>query len=510
MSNLERIRLHEGEISIERQRNLLASFNSSPKSLVYLLIPPEGISERDLNRSFQQISKGSLMSDITENIAWRYGNQSLCPNGLVTIQNGYDSQGKFDYFIHRNREAEQIAEAAAVLSLHFEMEQKSSLRENLGKSSSPSKTGIKAPVVRAEILQWLALHPGGGRRIDLEQELGVPSGTLAQNLLTLGDQGLIEYNSIHTFSGKSYTYQLNSPVSIPESNGRERPLYDQVSQLIRDFSLNGKVISQKSLTSTLIDEGITGWNTQRALENYVGRILKELTQSGSLERLTFRTGEKTSAKIANKGQLLVDNFLNPVTRICEGDTEVLEWVHSEIKPVVLNNLSEYARNSLDLYYPFSTSFRVTQRDSDYAKIMGFIRSNKNGFPISEIAKRLNLSQATIRSHLVTLGNMQPMLIHKKGNVNYYSAESSLAESLEGKKLSIGTQKILRQIDKHMNISLTDKIAFLCYAIWTGNASIAATAERLSITEEEVINYLNRVTKQEGLPEKYGTIFELDS
>ncbi len=490
----------------DRLSVLLSSFNGTTKAIAFLSIPAiEGISRKDLARGFSDAVSGTPMEHLGTIAAWSYMDRTLVPAGLVaegTVANQHGDMQQETY-LTRTEEGERYGVPVAVLALDFENRHQVSLRKILGKTASPSKDRVRAPFVRASILLLLSQRQLPLRRQDIIEELGFTPSVASAALESLASNGLIEYASVSRSKRGIVTYAINSGVEPPSSN-RTRPSIDNIIAICQTLSMTGIPFSGNQIEDALSEAELSRWNSKHALKNFIQKVLSDLARTGYLRRTEFKGGEKYSnAVITSEGLIVVDEFLKPMVALVEDKPEA-DIMRLQFVPTILADLQSYARNSAELYYPYSTSKRIEEGATDFANIITMVKKN-NGISIRELSGVLGLVRSTIINHIRLMQKLYPVVSQLKGVIKYYSIEPSLESQLDKAELPPSIKRIRANLDRQQQIRLEDKMALLIYATWALYGSFKKTAAALNITEERVKSVLSHIETNDQLIQVYDEV-----
>ncbi|MBI2025923.1 MAG: helix-turn-helix transcriptional regulator [Candidatus Levybacteria bacterium] len=485
---------------------LLGAFNGTPKAVTFLLIPQVGaIIQQDLANKFIETFSGTPLEEFDPITTWSYMDTTLLPIGLVTerVEIGPNGYLMREVAFERTPAGEKYGVPAATLALDFEKRHEISLRKILGKTASPSKDKVKAPFVRASILLFLAERQTPLRRQDIIDELGFNSSVVSAALESLGKNGLVNYSSVSRSEKGIVGYEIVPEADIPSSN-RPRPFTDNIISICQRLSYFGVPFTTYQVRQLMDETELGRWTSEYALGNFIKKVLSYLTRMGYLRRTQFKGGEKYSdAMISPDGRVLVDEFLKPLVALVEDKPEA-DAIRQNVVPAVTGDFTGYARNSAELYYPYSTSKRMDENATDFVNIMNLIKSGK-GISVREISEALQLERSTVINHIRTMQRLYSLVYEQRGVIKYFSIEPTFKSHLQEIKIPPGIKRIVQLLDTNQEIGLEDKVSLLIYATWAKYGSTKKTAEVLKTTEEKVRSVLDQIQADERLIQVYDLI-----
>ena len=91
-------------------------------------------------------------------------------------------------------------------------------------------------------------------------------------------------------------------------------------------------------------------------QSFLWLYLKGLNKAGLVS--ASGSTSRRNVRITDKGMAVVREYLDPIRQLLSDDEELSQRLSADIVPSVVGNLGAFARNSADLYYPHSQSFKV--------------------------------------------------------------------------------------------------------------------------------------------------------
>lgn len=508
----------------ERSRVLLTRFNNTLKSAVFLLTPTVGqIRAFDLENAFADILSGTAMQVISKHTVRSYIISSLMPGGLIGQTRIVDEKKPTQTYYFQTESGQKYGLQAAVLGLDFEMRNKISLVNIFGESGVSSD--VRAPFVRAEILQLLATSKGPLTRKEIADTLGYAPEVVGIELEDLAGNGFVEYKSALRDNKSIVEFEVSPDTQLPLPTRRQTSK-DAIVNICQQLADSQIPITTGSVRSRLINGFVGQWRTEQALNTYLSHVLNDLAKRGFLRKPLFIGREKLStATITDKGKVIVDEFIQPLHDIAE-DKPGREYVHKTILLNVLRNLREYVANSADLYFPHS---RNGGRSQDTTGILKTIQAAKRGISIRQISEKLGLPKHLVRKNIAALRAGNLIKVDSKGVVRHYSPKKNGSEKRpkpEQKKAFIpdpfadlassapydieelikiiphNTGEAREVLDSELRITREQRHAIITYYIWGLQGSFERTAKLLGITVSELKRQLNLVHESELLTDIY--------
>ncbi len=403
--------------SQEQLGALLAAFNTGVTAATFLLIPEHGyIAVPDFVQAFRRVFAETEVAGFSRATPLDYCRRSLGPIGLVT------SDYTIPYFgtdqlvgVGLTQEGIELGIPTASLVLGFERDNSFPIYPALGRTSTNSPDGTRAPLNRAGILDLLRTSPAPLRREDIINQLGINPTVAQQSLVALHQAGVAEYTSIkHRTGKKQITYELGTlDITLVHMYKRGRDITREVAEICKLLSSRGDPITQKAVYERLTANPKYQWEEEN-MHSYVTGILSDLAKQGFLKRDQFKGGETlSSASITDKGRVLVDQLIHPIKDIVNG-------VRVNI-PDARPNLSALARNSAKLYYPYSFSFRITSRAGVKSRIVEALAAAEKGVSIPTLMEQTGMNKETLRGYLVELTEAGKVTRVENNSVFYYQA-----------------------------------------------------------------------------------------
>ena len=390
------IRVESGEFPTDPEARfaaLLASLNSGPKATVMLLLPEYGHkSPSELNRDFKYLIAGSEMENVGLDTASTYCKTTLVPIGLVAAEHKIELGGIDKIVGYGATEAgRKYGRIVAAYELTFESQGNFSLYSVLGATNSPSEDGLRAPYVRAGILEILSRKTHPIREIELAEELGVDQSVISGALGALHRAGAL--------SGKIKTeYELGDKGIDQMTVVREPALTDRIIRICQDFSTLGRAIDQEGILNRLFQDLKERWKVE-ILRRRISEIVLILVENKVLKKVKHevgRGGSFSDIRITQRGREIMD-YLTRIKRVASDDPEAFKDA-DEVLRRVNDNFQTYVSKSADFYYPHSTSYKKAESPANKARVMGLI-SQHSGITVPELVNATGLSRETIRTYI---------------------------------------------------------------------------------------------------------------
>mgnify|MGYP001608145838 FL=1 len=427
----------------KRLESVLSSVNVGPKAATLLLLPYGSyISPADLVRNFRPIMAGTGMEHTSFITAPNYCGASLVPIGLVAKEYTMDYFGRDILVGYELTDAgKRYGIPASALALFFERQHQTSLYPILGQIGTRYPEQHRGPYSRAMILTLLSKRGGRLREADICQELGISLAVAHKTFLALVRAGVVTYESVNKNTDKTqvtYRKNIDEPVEVKPyrvgSNsmpGLTRTVMNIADQLARD----GVPISQVNVYSRLQESQLTARKNKKGLRGAISAILSHLARQGFLSRTGFQGRVVESRlEITPLGTDVVQDFIIPLTGLVNDDESIRGRIDREIVPEVMGKLSIYARNSAELYYPYSVSFKNRQTQDNLGKLTEILSEqttgDSRGSTITELADKMGLNINTIHSYLTSLRKDKRVERFRGKGVDYYKIVSQTDSSKE--------------------------------------------------------------------------------
>lgn len=422
--------------SNRRLDSLLSSVNVGPKATTLLLLPHESyISPADLGKSFKSAVAGSGMEHVDSVAAPNYCGASLVPIGLVAKEYKMDYSGGDTLIGYELTDAGKIyGVPAAALALLFEKQHNTSLYPILGQINTRFPEQHRGPYSRAMILSLLSKKGGPLREADICKELGISLPVAHKTFLGLVNAGVVTYESVNKNTNKTqvtYRKNIDQPAEVKpfrRGNNSLVTLTRTVMNITNQLAGEGLPISQASVYSHLTESQLVTWKNEKSLRGAINSVLSHLSSQGFLIRTGFQGRVVESRlEITPIGTAVVQDFINPLTDLVNDDASARDKIDREVVPEVMGNLSIYARNSAELYYPHSVSFKNRQTEENLGKLTAILLEQTSGesgaLTITELAQKMGLNINTLSSYLASLGTDKKVEKFRVKGVDYYKISS---------------------------------------------------------------------------------------
>ncbi len=234
----------------------------------------------------------------------------------------------------------------------------------------------------------------------------------------LTQTGLIQYDSINDRTNKrSVVYTINNPTGMEVPIVSEFvSLNKEIVLICRELNKEGNEITQAAVFSK-ISSDTRKRNKDYTLNTHIPGILSRLSKQGFLQRGELGGRNRSRGSITTAGRLIVEELLLPIKDIVEGDSILYHW-KKEVLPKVMSNLSDYARITGDLYYPYSHSAHKEAKAIAFSQILLLVESRD--LTVDRVAKELKIPKGTIDSYLKQLTLKGKLKQRAEGNTFLYS------------------------------------------------------------------------------------------
>lgn len=404
---------------LERAGNILAAYNSSAKALTQLIVTRVPATRLELSKRFEALVTGTTLETTDSYNVNQYCFHTLCPLGLVASEK-MPSPGRYPYIISYSltEAGVRYGQPAAAAFLIFEQECGFSLFPILGATFSANQEDRKPPLTHAMLL--CELVKGSKQSIELAASLHRSVSMITRSLARLAQAGAITYNTLdlHTDETQvvfSVTGTAASQIVAPVHG------YSQLSPAIARICIQ---LDKRHIPITHFTVREALWEKQersapaQTLRKMVSEVLSGLVEQGYLRRLEFSRGNKSKATITAKGICFVEKLLKPLIDAM-GDGATLNRWQQTILPKVQNQLPFFVEQTATLYYPLSKSRDKLDRPERLVLLREILQTN-SGITVTQLARKLRVSQYTVSLYLRQLGATYPIkkTIHR--SVAYYS------------------------------------------------------------------------------------------
>lgn len=392
----------------EETGQVLSGINNGVKAGLFLEIaqntPPDTYMPVDtIVERFKKIFQGTELLEAfsehrsnTKKHVMEYSKRSLCDVGLLTEEYKINERGVKNIVGHGVTErGRKIGIPIALSVLWYENKTNQSLYPALGQTSSNGET--RAPSNKAWVLDYLVRHPYGSREADLVTTLGIPQRIIGANLKQLRDSGMIDYKAIAFNTGITqirYEKIEGKDLANAALYPPDRALQNQIIKILQG--------SVESISGADVLERFPDEFKQRCktLKDRITSILSYLSTRGYLARVDgFKGGNKQSdVFLIPKGRDLYTRIVYPALLLSSGGS--LSETHLSHLHEASNNLSLYACNSAELYYPHSASNKIRKFTENRLKVLEILRdSPDSSFTTQELSKKMGLGHQTMSEYL---------------------------------------------------------------------------------------------------------------
>lgn len=409
----------------ERMVAILSSVNLGPKALTLLLLPGNGsyISPyTDLSREFKRIFRGTDLEEMQGSMAASYCEKTLCDIGFVAKKYAIDSFGVEKVVGYgRSEDGDTYGVPAAAKALVIEEKYRQSLFAFFTSIQRSSPDFRRAPLTRALILRFLASQSKAIKEADICEKFSISATAARFALMDLKQAGAISFETMnpHTSEGISYK-KTDLSVSEVTTVNRETALTRIVLEAIEKLTSQGLPVSQSRIYE-LLPPDMKERLKERPLRKRINRIVTGLTEQHFLEHAdSFKAGVYFSiVEITQLGKDIVYDFIDPLWRLVQDDTEEQQRIRRECVEPVLRDLPKYGAITAELYYPYSKSAKMRQYDEYRRKIDTILAQQTRRLTVEEIAEQVGLEGTTVRRYLDSLCQQGIVQRKRKKGVNYY-------------------------------------------------------------------------------------------
>lgn len=325
-----------------------------------------------------------------------YCRNSLCGVGLLTAE--LNLEGKPIGF-GVTQEGLDYGIDAALLTLQLENKTGQSLFAVLGQTASSSPGDVRSPFSRAKILDYLARHPHAVREADVMSALEL-THSITDSLELFFRLGLIKYKVVNLHTDKiPFKFER-----VQDKNLGDAPYVEGLHVLQKYIVevINASLASQaRFCINDIVErlpEDVRSKRSSNGLRLDISRIISYLVLEGYLGRVDgFKGSEKHSdISLTKKGRELVADYIWPVLFAVSG--RILTDRQKEALRQIEDNLPLMARNSAELYYPYSNSSKKREHEQNMARLRDLLLTG-TVYTNSDIANILGLNKETILTFL---------------------------------------------------------------------------------------------------------------
>ncbi len=403
---------------LERVGNILTAYNASAKAITQLIVTRAPATRLELSKRFEEVVAGTALEETDSYNVNKYCFHSLCPLGLVSEET-MPVYGRYHYTItYALTEAgARYGQPAAAFFLAFEQGNGISLFSVLGNAYSTTPDDPKPTLTRALLLCELA--KGSKRTRELENILHLSESVTTRSLARLARAGAITYSTLFTHTGETQvTFSVaEKTASQAAAVGGFSKLTPTIALICRELHKRHVPITQSTVSAALLEKQERR-STDETVRKMVSEVLAGLAQQGYLKRLQFSRESKSMATITEKGICVVEKLIKPLMEAMQDGNTLKRWQYS-LLPKVQRELPFYAQHSAALYYPLSKSQDKPAKLDKLAMLQKILQTS-SGITVTQLARKLHVSQVTVSSYLRQLENTYP--INKKiyNSVTYYS------------------------------------------------------------------------------------------
>ncbi|MBI4092011.1 MAG: winged helix-turn-helix transcriptional regulator [Candidatus Levybacteria bacterium] len=407
----------------ERLEVLLLSFVESKRSVDFLLIPdlPNYITTEDFWRNFLDVYAGTELSGLDKKSHLRVANKIPYQHGLSSKffrQFGENIVVGFT----RTESGRKYGVPAACLSLDFEKRTGISLTKVFGHIKKPTSAGLTTQYIRAKILEYLSQQEFPVREIDIARNLKLEQSHAKDIIYALSVAGVIDYEAVGLTVAPQTTFRLGEGAlpdkRLPHSSWK---LSTQLIEICRNLGENGQLITLIAVLDLIPDEIRQHYN-QNSLTAGIRSVFSSLENLGFLARVgKFKHGERESAASLNStGRIVFSEFLKPYLGIVNDDRKVHETVSSTVVPVVLGQLPQHGKETLNVDLEFLQLYKQRREIAAEKRrqILELLKEEPKS--INELSSQVGLHRAGVMRFLNSLVKEGRVMVSVNGKPKYYS------------------------------------------------------------------------------------------
>ncbi len=417
--------------------NLLDSFNVSPKTVTFLLIPEKGdISQADLWRSFTQTYEGSPLSQFGRRAPGAYCKDTLIPRGLVEPTYGIFRRKEAIMGLHHTEIGSTYGIGAATLALYYERLNGVSLYPILGTTRSLTEEDQGAPLNRANIL--LALH--SSPKLTTEKEIAKTtevSHMVAQaSLRALRRAKLLTFKSFSNYSLEGVvqvadiTYEKGSlppesvqPYENPTTLGKNIRMTDAVVEACESINAHeGNINTDQVLEK--VSANLTPNQSKKSHRDLIQKILTDLARQKYLEKGVLTGGENqiySDVRLLPSGIALVTDLLKPYQTLVN-DPTTFSREYRGIVSDVLSDLKGFAKDTGEIYAPLAKGIRRINSQENTDELFEWIEmADDLGMSTEDLVELSGFSRTTINHWLRRAGEKGNLVKETRKGIDYYTS-----------------------------------------------------------------------------------------
>lgn len=410
---------------MERMELILgAAVNLPPKPILLLLLPQieEYTETQDLAKHFRDVVTGSdtPFDHMNASRVEQFFRQSLEGIGMVTRALELESGSVPELIGYSITEAgEMYGRRAAALSIAFEQNNPDFRIYRIFGQTATARDEMRAPYLRAMILMDLYKHSNEQGRLVRDftrKHPDVAINTFEYTYKWLETMGIIQLKK--TEGNTHQVYRQTGEVNLNTLNLTYFGFI--VGNACESLSAQNTVITIDQLVAYLKPEHRTRSNSDEGFVGYIYKALHELRKNGYLTSMKTSWVEQVSATLIPEAEVVVTEFLHPLLALLSDDTQVIEWIDSQVSPDVRSHLPQYARDQIAAYYPDSPGFlRDYMRRVDSTIIEQISESSTGQMSLSDLVKYIGQKRPTVRGRVKKLVNNNILEEKLVGQTIYY-------------------------------------------------------------------------------------------
>lgn len=364
--------------------------NSEAKCATLLNLPPNyPLTTAELHRAFMEST--DEVWDLDYGTTQNYCEDTLMPIGFVA-RSDVLHYGRTQYSKgYKITEAGlKFGQPIAAFLLAKSPELPYSLEEIFGMTARGNGGKTRGILNRVAILESLYNSSKPGSSLKLAQELGIASAGTGDQLRSLRELGLIEYNAMSSESNGQipYTFVDQPPPTKIKIIRNEATLTAVIYEIMKEI---------KTADYQKVAEECKKRLPNRTFETIrVGRILADLARQGLLSSDFAIGGALSNASITDAGKRILEEIIIPIKKsLTEGGEELLaEWRKIPWQ--------EYAPEAIRKHKSGSSHANERSRQEWAAEALRMIIDNP-GIRTTEIASRLKTNTGIVLKILLDEG-----------------------------------------------------------------------------------------------------------
>lgn len=388
----------------ERLERVTSAFNTSPQAIITLRLSSSLEYGRKIEKRLGDLYQG------TEIEKWFLGGilksymQTLIDMGIVWQDSTeLDRRGKVLRRFALTDFGLLYGQPIAAAFVDFEQRRKESFNPILGQTAVNYEGKNRAPITRS--LTLLVLRNGGKSIAEIERALvmyGITKDVIAEAVVALSQAGMVAYRGLRRYMPWVEYGFTNIPAQGRIVHTEKKTLVSRVVDICEEIKAEGGSGVTRRMVYARLPGSIKENRDRRIFLIEITTILRRLEGRGYLERGLFKGGEKyPDVELTGKGELLVDEFILPLTDALSGGEILPRW-REDLLPCVKKDLSFYAQETGRLYYPHSKSGRKEQHQQDQASILSLLEeegASAKPQTVYQLSVEAGVPLRTLKRHL---------------------------------------------------------------------------------------------------------------